>query len=325
MSRTANWEYGTDFALNTGDNIPSIGLGTWRVPQSQLKDTIKSAIDLGYRHFDFSTFDDASQVPGGQILGEYIHNPAYGRNQFFLSSKLNSKCLERHKILDNVESIIRELRCSHLDLLLVQYPFSLSGSQAGPQQFGLISGDFQEAWKTLETLVRDGKIKAIGVSNFNLEQLQMLCSFAQVIPAVLQLELHPYNQKCAAGLIDFCHKMGIHITAHSPFGSDEGIQQLMNDPVLINLGKKYNKTPNQIVIRWNLEYNRSVIPRTGNRQHLEDNLKVFDFELKQDDLKLISNMEKGQSFVNPEKHLGLGIGKTAEETSRTQTGYIGSR
>jgi diketogulonate reductase-like aldo/keto reductase len=310
------WEYGIDFALNTGDNIPAIGLGTWKIPPAELSDTIRNAISFGYRHFNFSNFDDTSEIRGGDVLGEYLHNPLYGRNQFFVTAQLSLLCHHRWKALMNVEELIRDLKCSHFDLLLMQFPL---GSGTGSEG----TASVEETWKVLETCVKDGKARAIGVSHFNLEQLKRLCSMCEILPAVVQLECHPFNQQ--KEIIDFCHSKGIHIVCYSPFGSDQGCQELMKNSTLLEIGKKYNKSPNQVIVRWNLQNNRSVIPRTHNTQHLKDNLQVFDFELTKEDLRMIDFLDKGQTFVQPQQPEKTGMRMGQEGTQKSQVGGVGTR
>jgi len=293
--------------LNTGDNIPAIGLGTWKL--EHIAECMTNAIQNGYRHFDLGNFDDSSLAPAGDVLYKYIHNPHFGRPVFFLTSKLSTSCHHHHKAVDDLEKTLRLLKCHHLDLWLMQYPLEQGAS-------------LEETWRVMEKMVYDGKIRAIGVTNFNLTQLQHLLSFCKITPAVLQIECQPYHQQ--KELMDFCNRNGIHVTAYSPFGSDEGVKQLLNDPVILELAKRYNKNPNQIIIRWNIQHHRSVIPRADNFEHLKENLVVFDFELTDDDMKKIASLDKGQRFVNPEKHLqgGVAIGRPTE---KTQTGAVGTR
>jgi len=304
--RKGRWEYGIDFALNTGDNIPAIGLGTWKL--HDVAGCLTNAINNGYRHFDFGNFDDASLAPAGDVLYKYIHSPHFGRPVFFLSSKLDTSCHHRHKAIENLEKHLRLLKCHHLDLWLMEYPLEQGGAS------------LEETWGVMEKMVYDGKTRAIGVCNFNLTQLQRLLSFCKVPPAVLQIECQPYYQQ--KELIEFCNRNGIHVTAYSPFGSDEGVKQLLNDPAIQELAKKYNKTPNQIIIRWNIQNHRSVIPRAENFDHQKQNLLVFDFELKDDDLKKIASLDRGQKFVAPEKVIqGTAVGQATEKTQ----GLVGTR
>jgi diketogulonate reductase-like aldo/keto reductase len=265
-------EYGVDFPLNNGINIPSskmffilfyffnkvqswffnfggnshhwiyffsllVGFGTRNCEPNQVKPLISKAIELGYRFFDcyseckihsftfnlkkslkLSLILVGNQEEIGQVFSDYIHTRGYGRPAFFISSKLPPNLVERHQIHDNLETILHQLQCHHLDLWLLQPP---------TQQNLNVEDTIRQTWKVMETLQKDGKTRCLGVSNFTLDQLRKLVEYAEVPPSVLVLELHPYNQP--NDLIEFCNKNGIHIVCACPLGSDQGCQHLLSD------------------------------------------------------------------------------------------------
>lgn len=287
---------GVDFALNTGTNIPAVGLGTWKIS----KENILSGFNLGYRHFDCALFY-GNQCEIGEAFHE-LWNQKVPRGDVFITSKLWNTSHRRHNVYEELDKTLKELQVHHLDLYLMHWPLAfVHGYQAIPRDHNgkvlLDDTPLEETWKAMEEMYKDGKCRAIGVSNFTLPLLQHLESTAEIMPSVLQIELHPYLQQ--PELIRYCHSRGIHVTGYSPLGSSfRGDKcNLLDDPVLHRIAKKHNRTPAQIALRWSIQQHISVIPKAGSIEHMKQNLQIFEFELSDEDMKAIAGMEKPLRYV----------------------------
>lgn len=305
---------GTDFALNTGTNIPAIGFGTWKIPKESAKDTVIQAVKAGYRHFDCA-LEYGNQEQIGDALHELIEKNEVPRGDLFITSKLWNTHHKRHSAYDDIESSLRQLKIHHLDLWLMHWPFAFvaapcrgnSSIQAAKDQNGkimLAETTILETWKAMEEMYKNGKARAIGVSNFTLPLLQKLVNSCEIPPAVLQIELHPYLQQ--TDLIEYCQNNGIHVTAYSPLGSQaSGDVDLLQDPAINEIAKKLNKTPGQVVLQWNLQRHISAIPKAEQVSHMLENLQVFDFDLSREDIAKIEGLDQGVRFLCPQKIWGL--------------------
>jgi len=205
---------GTDFALNTGTNIPSIGFGTWKIPADHAKETIKKALELGFRHFDCA-LEYGNQEEIGNALHEIIESHQISRGDIFITSKLWNTHHRRHGAYDDLSQTLRQLKLHHLDLWLMHWPLSfVSGPKHGDDtttcakdQNGKVMVDetsIIETWRAMEEMYKDGKARAIGVCNFPVKLLDQLLTVCEVPPAVVQIERHPYLQQ--AELVEFCQK-----------------------------------------------------------------------------------------------------------------------
>jgi len=317
------WEYGIDFPLNVGTNIPAIGLGTWRLENAKVGQIVHDAVEMGYRHFDCASFY-GNQKEIGDALQPYFTNSQFGRHRFFITSKLWNTNHRREHVKEELERTLHDLKCHHLDLFLMHFPLAFQHTAANipKDQSGKAMLDnvpLKETWQAMETAVQDGKCNAIGVANFRIDQMRELLSFATIKPSVLQIELHPYLQQ--QELIDFCHSQGILVVAYSPLGSDEGHDKLQNEKVIQDLCKKYNKTASQIIIAWNIQCGRAVIPRTCSIEHLQQNLKVFDFTLTETDMKCLCHLNQGTRFISALKTFGVPLFE--DEVVKSQAGAAG--
>jgi len=302
---------GTDFALNTGTNIPSVGFGTWKIPKESAKEIIQRAFESGYRHFDCA-LEYGNQEEIGQALHDMMEKNHISRGEVFVTSKLWNTHHMRHAAYDDLSTTLRQLQLHHIDLWLMHWPFSFSSlpakgnsnhMQETKDQNGKVIPDdtsILETWQAMEKMHKDGKARAIGVCNFPLSILRQLLNSCEIPPAVLQIEQHPYLQQTE--LIEFCQSKGIHVTAYSPLGSQmEGSVNLLADPVLNEIAKKHNKTPSQVVLQWNLLRHISVIPKACSLDHMKENLEVFDFQLTSDEIRQIEGLDRNLRFVSPKK------------------------
>lgn len=317
-------EYGIDFNMNTGDNIPAIGLGTWQLEPSKVGEILRRAIELGYRHFDCaSQFGNQREI--GMVLNEYIHTKGYGRNNFFITSKLWNTNHRKEFVKQELERTIKDLQVHHLNLFLMHFPVSFEHTaEAIPKdQSGRVKLDnvsLEETWRAMERCMKDGMTRALGVANFTLDQLQQLYSFAEIKPAVAQFEVHPYLIQ--RDVLDFCNRHGIVVVCHTPLGSIEGCDELLNDPTLKQLATKYRKTPSQLILRWDIQNRRCVVPKCKDIAHLEQNLKIFDFEINKEDLEKIDSLHRGRRYLQPSKVIGVPI---FEDEKRGTTAQVGGR
>lgn len=317
-------EYGIDFNLNTGDNIPAVGLGTWQLEPSKVGEVLRTAIELGYRHFDCaSQFGNQREI--GTILNEYIHTKGYGRNNFFISSKLWNTNHKKEFVKKELERTVKDLQVHHLNLFLMHFPVSFehTGEAVPKDSSGRVKLDnvpLEETWRAMEDCMNNGMTRALGVANFTLSQLQQLYSFAKIKPAVAQFEVHPYLIQ--REVLDFCNRHGIIVVCHTPLGSFEGCNELLNDPTLKQMATKYNKTTPQIILRWDVQNHRCVIPKCHDLTHLEQNLKIFDFELSKEDLQHIDSLHCGRRYLMPSKVIGVPI---FEDEKKATTAGVGAR
>jgi diketogulonate reductase-like aldo/keto reductase len=302
-------KWGIDFALNTGTNVPAIGFGTWRLPKDRTQEILHMAIDAGYRHFDCSpNYGNQNEI--GVVLHEVMCRDKITRGELFITSKLWNTDHRRHNVYEELDQTVRQLRLHHLDLWLMHWPLSFRhGGDEVPKNIQgkvmLEEVPIAETWKAMEEMYKNGKCRAIGVCNFTLPMLQNLESVAEITPAVLQIELHPYLQQ--PDLIRYCQERGIHVTAFSPLGANdiEPEPNLLTDPVILDIAHKHNKTAAQVCLRWSVQRHISVVVRSTREEHIRENLRIFDFELDDDDIRRISLLDRGHRFISPAKMWGI--------------------
>lgn len=274
-----------EFVLNNGLKIPSIGFGTWQTPDGETAVlAVKTAIENGYRHID------AAAIYNNEIsVGEGIRKSRIDRKDLFITSKVwNSERGYRKTILA-FEKTLNDLQLEYLDLYLIHWP-------ANRKQFDNWKDINRETWKALEDLYRDGKIKSIGVSNFLVSHLEDLLENCEIQPMVNQIEYHPgFMQK---DIVDFCNKNNILVEAWSPLGTGK----MLENEVLINIAKKYKKSPAQICIKWILQNEILPLPKSITPTRIAENIDVFDFEIAKEDMEIINSMPYfGGSGLNPDE------------------------
>lgn len=240
--------------LNNGIRMPVLGLGVWKTKSGkECRDAVNWALEAGYRHID------TAKIYGNeQDVGAAIKESGIPRDQIFVTTKLwNSDQKEPRR---NLELSLKSLGLESIDLYLIHFP---------------ISGTRKQAWKELEKFYDEGLVKSIGVSNYTISHLEELLPQAEIIPAVNQVEFHPFlNQKELAAK---CKENGIILEAYSPLAHGRKI----NDPKLISIAQKIGKTPAQVLIRWAIDKGFVVIPKSVKKERLVENSQVFDFSLSQ--------------------------------------------
>ena len=256
--------------LNTdGVQIPQLGYGVWQVPPEETEQAVLTALKAGYRHID-----TAAAYGNEEGVGRAVRASGLPREKVFVTTKLANG--QHHRAEAAFEESLARLGLDYVDLYLIHWPM--------PQH-----DKYVQAWKAMEKIYRDGRAKAIGVSNFTVETLTRLMNEADIVPSINQIELHPYFQQ--RQMREFHEANGILTEAWSPLGQGRG---LLDDPALRVLADKHCKTPAQIVLRWHLQIGNVVIPKSVTPARIAENIDVFDFFLDDEDLAAISAMNREQ-------------------------------
>ena len=261
--------------LNNLVKIPVIGLGTYQIPLQNCTSVVSSALNAGYRHIDSAIFYRNHKAVASSISG-------YDRNSLFISSKVPPNMQSYDTCIKAVENSLLELDTTYLDLMLVHWPGVTGLSPSDPKQVDLR----HETWSALEELYKQGKIKAIGVSNFLIIHLEKLLKVAKVKPTVNQVEFHPWCY--SPDLLNFCHNEKIIIEAYSPLA--RGLQELWQDSTLSQISEKYSVTKAQVLLRWNIQKGNVILPKSVNPARIEENSKL-DFILNEDDMSKLSELK----------------------------------
>ncbi|WP_339205644.1 aldo/keto reductase [Paenibacillus sp. FSL K6-3182] len=257
--------------LHNGVQMPWFGLGVFKVEDgSELVESVKAAIKNGYRSIDTAAIY-VNETGVGQGIREAMAEYNVTREELFVTSKVWNADLGYESTLAAYETTLNKLGLDYLDLYLIHWP---------------VEGKFQEAWRALETLYKDGRVKAIGVSNFQIHHLETLIKDAAVKPMINQVELHP--QLTQKELIDYCKKQGIQIEAWSPLMQG----QLLDHPVLKEIAEKHNKSIAQVILRWDLQHGIVTIPKSTKEHRIIENSNLFDFELSESELSRIDALNQ---------------------------------
>jgi diketogulonate reductase-like aldo/keto reductase len=265
--------------LNNGVELPALGLGVFQTPAEETRAAVEAALAAGYRHID-----TAAAYGNERQVGEAVHSSGLDRSEVFLETKIWISDYGFDKTLHGFEKSARKLGVDQIDLLLLH--------QALPSEFEATL----EAYRALESLLADGRVRAIGVSNFMVEHLTTLLERATVVPAVNQIEVHPYFAQGEVQAVNGEH--GILTQAWSPIGGitfyrDGQHSSTLQDPVIGDIATAHSKTPAQVMLRWHLQQGRSVIPKSTKPQRIAENIDVFDFELTGEELAAIDALDTG--------------------------------
>ena len=250
--------------LNNGIKMPMAGIGTFLLTPDEAEASVLSALECGYR-----LIDTANAYVNEKAVGRAMKKSGVAREEIFLETKLWPSFYEQS---DAVEKTLERLDTDYIDLLLIHQP----------------AGNYIAGYRLMEKAFQEGKVKAIGLSNFNEAQIQEILDICEVKPAVLQTEVHPYSQE--KSLKAFLDKSGIVIQAWYPLG--HGDKTLMEEPLPAQLGKKYGKSSAQIILRWHIQDGNIVIPGSKNPAHIKDNFALFDFSLTEDEMSAIAALDK---------------------------------
>ena len=258
--------------LNDGNLIPQFGTGVFQVPDGkETLDVVKNALNLGIRHID-----TAHAYQNERSVGKAVKESGIVRKEIWITTKLWPSEYGEGVTSQAIDKMLKRLDTDYIDLLLLH------------QQFG----DYLGAWKDMEKAVKDGRVKSIGLSNFESHRLEEVLEHATIYPSVLQVECHPYYQQ--KELKKRIAKYGTVIESWYPIG--HGDKGLIQEPLFTRLAKKYHKTNVQIILRWHIQEGTIVFPRTMNPVHMKENLDIFDFELTAEEMNEIRALDNGKRF-----------------------------
>ncbi len=252
--------------LSNGVKMPQLGYGVYQVTQEECERCVADALKTGYR-----AIDTAQSYFNEEQVGAAIEKSGIARSEIFLTTKVWVEHYGYEEAKGSVLESMRKLRTDYLDLCLLHQPFS----------------DYYGAWRALEELYEEGRLRAIGVSNFYPDRLVDLCSFARLRPMVDQVETHPFNQQVEAK--KWMEKYGVQIEAWAPFG--EGRGDMFRNPTLCAIGKRHGKSAAQVILRWHLQRDVVVIPKSTHIERMEENLNVFDFTLTGEEMDAIAALD----------------------------------
>ena len=254
--------------LNNGIKMPMEGIGTFLLSPDEAEQSVLNALKTGYRLIDTS-----NAYVNEKAVGRAIKKSGITREDIFLETKIWPSFYEQE---DAIEKTLERLDTDYIDLLLIHQP----------------AGNYIAGYRLMEKYYKEGKIKAIGLSNFNKEQIQEILDICEVEPAILQTEVHPYNQE--KELKEFLDKYGIAIQAWYPLG--HGDKTLLEEPVFNKLAKKYKKSTAQIILRWHIQNGTIVIPGSKNPDHIRDNFYLFDFSLTDEEMSEINSLNQDKRY-----------------------------
>ena len=254
--------------LNNGVKMPMEGFGVFQVPdQAECERAVLDAIASGHR-----LIDTAAAYMNEEAVGKAIAKCGVPREELFITTKLWVQDADYESAKHAIQTSLDKLGLDYLDLYLIHMPF----------------GDYYGSWRAFEDLYREGKVRAIGVCNFLPDRLLDLCCNARIKPQIDQIERHPHYQLDED--LQLMKELGVQPEAWAPFA--EGLKGMFREPVLEEIGKKYGKTPAQVILRWNVQQGVIVIPKSVHRERMEENLAIWDFELDAEDMEHISRLDR---------------------------------
>lgn len=258
--------------LNNEVSMPMLGLGVYKVENGSVTvDTIKEALDAGYR-----LIDTAAIYQNEESVGQAIRESDVPREEIFVTTKLWNEFHGYDEALQAFQDSLDRLGLDYVDLFLIHWPMPRFGK-------------FVETYKALEQLYEEGRVRAIGVSNFEISHLEQIVQSCTIVPAVNQVEIHPYlSQK---NLINFCQRYDIQIQAWSPLMKG---REALEDETIVRLAEKYGKSPAQVILRWHLQNNVSVIPKSVTPSRIRENIDVFDFTLTKEDMAAMDGLNRDE-------------------------------
>lgn len=273
--------YNNELTLSNGVKIPQLGLGTWFIDDNKVADAVKAAVNIGYRHFD------TAQAYGNERgVGEGIRECGIPREELFVVSKVAAEFKTYEDAKASIEKTLSDMGLDYLDMMIIHSPQPWVEVNQSDNRY--IEGN-RAAWKALEEAYKEGKLKAIGVSNFQISDIESLLEGCEIKPMVNQILLHISNTNIE--LVDYCQKNGIAVEAYSPIAHGE----ILNQPEIVAMAKKYNVSVPQLCIRYTLQLGAISLPKTGNPEHMKTNAEV-DFEISQEDMNTLKNFKHIESY-----------------------------
>ncbi len=259
--------------LNDGHTIPQLGFGVFQIPPEETAEAVRRALEVGYRHID------TAQMYGNESeVGEAVRASPLDRADVFVTTKLSNS---HHRPADAREAFDRSLSklgSDYVDLFLIHWPLPM-----------LYDGDYVSTWKTLEELQAEGRARSIGVSNFQVDHLERLAAECDVVPAVNQIEVHPYFRNEEVRRYGEAH--GIATQAWSPIAQGE----VLDDPAIGEIAEGVGRSPAQVVLRWHIQRGSIVFPKSTSPARMKENFEIFDFELETGDTEQIEGLDRGEA------------------------------
>ncbi|WZH51708.1 MAG: aldo/keto reductase [Nocardioides alkalitolerans] len=259
-------------SLNNGTTIPQLGFGVYQVPPDETERAVLTAFEAGYRHID-----TAQMYQNEAGVGRALRNSGLAREDVYITTKLNNDSHEPSVARAALEQSLRELDVDHVDLFLIHWPL--------PTRYG---GDYVSTWRTLTELAAEGKATSVGVSNFHPEHLKRIVDETGIVPAINQIEVHPYLTNEEARLAS--GRLNVAVEAWSPIAQGA----VLDDPVLVELAEKYGKTAAQVTLRWHIERGDIIFPKSVTPERVKENADIFDFTLSADEVNRITALDKGE-------------------------------
>jgi len=262
-----------DVRLNDGRTIPQLGFGVFQVPPPETREAVATALEVGYRHIDTAQMYQNEEGVGAAIAGSGLD-----RGDIFITSKLSNAAHRPDDARTAFDESLKALGTDYIDLFLIHWPL--------PTRY---DGDFVQTWRTLEEFHRDGRARSIGVSNFTPHQLRRLFEETEVRPAVNQIEVHPYLTNDQTRAFDREHEIATE--AYSPIAQN----QVLTDPTVEAIARQVDRTPAQVVLRWHIQLGNVVIPKSRTPSRVRENFALFDFDLDEASMAMISDLDRGEN------------------------------
>jgi 2,5-diketo-D-gluconate reductase A len=259
--------------LNDGNEIPQLGFGVFQIPPDETAEAVRLALEVGYRHID-----TAEMYGNEREVGEAIRSSGLDRSEVYVTSKLNNSFHRPDVARRAFGETLSALGFDYVDLFLIHWPLPT-----------LYDGDYASTWRTLEEFRADGRARSIGVSNFQVDHLRRLAAETDVVPAVNQIELHPYllNEEVRS----YGESQGIRTEAWSPIAKG----QVLDDPAIAEIAVRLGRTPAQVVLRWHIQRGSIVFPKSTTPGRISENFELFDFELEPSDVERIEGLDRGEA------------------------------
>jgi 2,5-diketo-D-gluconate reductase A len=262
-----------DLTLNDGTTIPQLGFGVFQVPPRETAATVATALEVGYRHID-----TAEMYQNEVGVGEGVRASGLPREDFYITSKLNNGFHRPDDARRAFDQTMTDIGLDYLDLFLIHWPLPT-----------LYDGDYVSTWRTLAEFVADGRVKSIGVSNFQPAHLDRIIAETGIVPVVNQIEVHPHFANEAARAASHVH--GVLVEAWSPIGQGASLA----DPTIVAIANRLARTPAQVALRWHIQRGDIVFPKSSHRARMQENFALFDFDLSTDDMADISALDQGEA------------------------------
>jgi len=298
--------------LPGGLKMPALGLGTWQAQdEAELASALNKALELGYRHID-TAFVYQNEAIIGKVLKQWLESGKLKRDELFITTKLPMIGVRPDKVEEFMLKSLANLQLDYVDLYLIHFPIGFKSKEGEVRPVFNEKGEAQTlptdhvaVWKKMEEQVDKGRTKTIGLSNFNIRQIDRVLKSARIKPANLQVELHVYLQQ--RDLVDFCHKNGVTVVAYSPLASPgynkflttmgqqaKELPDILSDKTVSSIAKKHSKSPAQVVLRFLLQKGVAPIPKSVSEKRLKENIDVFDFNLDAEDMKALTGLDVGE-------------------------------